>query len=117
MVVYENDVRPHAPDDLADDRKDQAARARRTCDGVDGQGASARSRPQDGQVAQTLVTFNFGKNGWNKMPDAADELREHRRRSTACTVHIAGQGGQAADSAEAFAGIDGTLLFVDPASW
>ena len=27
------------------------------------------------------------------------------------SVHIAGQGGQAADSAEAFAGIDSTLLF------
>ena len=26
------------------------------------------------------------------------------------TVHIAGQGGQAADSAEAFGGIDGILL-------
>ena len=31
---------------------------------------------QDGQAAQTLVTFNFGKDGWNKMPDAADELRK-----------------------------------------
>ena len=29
-------------------------------------------------------------------------------------MHIAGAGGQAADSAEAFAGIDGTLLFATP---
>ncbi len=34
------------------------------------------------QAAQTIVTFNFGKNGWNAMPDIADEIREHRRRST-----------------------------------
>ena len=57
-----------------------------------------------------MVTFNFGKNGWNKMPDAADELRDIAAID-GVTVHIAGQGGQAADSAEAFAGIDGTLLF------
>ena len=29
----------------------------------------------DGVVAQTIVTFNFGKNGWNDLPDTADALR------------------------------------------
>src|SRR5262245_57670920 len=29
----------------------------------------------DGVVAQILVTFNFGKNGWNDLPDTADALR------------------------------------------
>jgi RND superfamily putative drug exporter len=43
------------------------------------------------------------------MPDAADELRKIADHS-GMTVHIAGQGGQAADSAEAFGGIDGILL-------
>src|SRR4051812_2446498 len=65
---------------------------------------------EDGVVAQTLVTFNFGKNGWNDLPDTADELRDIAAVD-GVTVNIAGQGGQAADSAEAFAGIDGTLLF------
>jgi putative drug exporter of the RND superfamily len=64
----------------------------------------------DGQVAQTLVTFNFGKDGWNKMPDAADELRGIMAID-GVSAHLAGAGGQAADSAEAFAGVDGTLLF------
>ena len=64
----------------------------------------------DGVVAQTLVTFNFGKNGWNDLPDTADALRE-LAKIDGVTVNVAGQGGQAADSAEAFAGIDGTLLF------
>ncbi len=64
----------------------------------------------DGQAAQTIVTFNFGKNGWNDMPDAVDELRK-AAAIDGVTVHVAGPGGQAADSAEAFAGIDGTLLY------
>ena len=64
----------------------------------------------DGQVAQTIVTYNFGKNGWNELPDTADELRDIAALD-GVTVYIAGQGGQAADSAEAFAGIDSTLLF------
>jgi RND superfamily putative drug exporter len=64
----------------------------------------------DGDVAQTVVTYNFGKNGWNELPDVADELRGIIAID-GVTTHIAGAGGQAADSAEAFAGIDGTLLF------
>jgi RND superfamily putative drug exporter len=64
----------------------------------------------DGVVAQLLVTFNFGKNGWNDLPDTADELRDIATID-GVTVNIAGQGGQGADSAEVFAGVDGTLLF------
>jgi RND superfamily putative drug exporter len=64
----------------------------------------------DGVAAQTLVTFNFGKNGWNDLPDTADKLREIAAID-GVTVNIAGQGGQGADSAEVFAGVDGTLLF------
>ena len=63
----------------------------------------------DGAVAQTLVTFNFGKDGWNRLPDVADQLRGIMAID-GVTTHIAGAGGQAADSAEAFAGIDSTLL-------
>jgi RND superfamily putative drug exporter len=65
---------------------------------------------EDGAVAQTVVTYNFGKDGWNALPDVADRLREITAIE-GVTTHIAGAGGQAADSAEAFAGIDGTLLF------
>ncbi|HEX5090125.1 MAG TPA: MMPL family transporter, partial [Nocardioides sp.] len=64
----------------------------------------------DGVAAQTLVTFNFGKNGWNDLPDTADKLRDIAAID-GVTVNIAGQGGQGADSAEVFAGVDGTLLF------
>jgi RND superfamily putative drug exporter len=65
---------------------------------------------KDGEVAETIVTYNFGKNGWNKLPDTADQLRDIAA-IPGVTVHLAGQGGQAADSAAAFSGIDGTLLF------
>jgi RND superfamily putative drug exporter len=65
----------------------------------------------DREVAQTLVIYNFGKNGWNDLPATAEQLRKLTKIS-GVEVRIAGQGGQAADSADAFAGIDGTLLFV-----
>jgi RND superfamily putative drug exporter len=65
---------------------------------------------KDGVVAQTIVTYNFGKNGWNDLPDTVDKIRQIAAID-GVTVHVAGAGGQAADSASAFAGIDGTLLF------
>ncbi|QCX27905.1 MMPL family transporter [Nocardioides jishulii] len=64
---------------------------------------------EDGEAMQTVVTFNFGAEGWNAMPDAADDLREIATLDGG-EVYIAGSGGQAADSAEAFGGIDSTLL-------
>jgi putative drug exporter of the RND superfamily len=63
----------------------------------------------DGAVAQSLVTFNFGANGWNEMPSTADRVREIAALD-GVDVYVAGGGGQAADAAEAFEGIDGTLL-------
>ena len=60
---------------------------------------------------QTLVNFNFGADGWNEMPEVADELRDIAPESDGVNVYIAGAGGQAADAAEAFEGIDSTLLF------
>jgi RND superfamily putative drug exporter len=64
---------------------------------------------QDGAVAQTSVTFDLGSEGWNQMPDIADELRSIAELE-GVEVYVAGAGGQAADSAEAFGGIDTTLL-------
>ena len=65
---------------------------------------------EDGQAMQTLVTFNFGANGWMEMPTVADELRDIAALDGG-NVYISGAGGQAADSSEVFEGIDGTLLF------
>ena len=64
---------------------------------------------ENGEVAQTVVTFDLGSEGWNEMPDIADDLREISDLEGA-DVYVAGVGGQAADAAEAFGGIDTTLL-------
>src|SRR6188472_2430759 len=104
-VVYENSEGLTA-DDLAAAKADAQQFA--DVEGVTGK-VIGPIPSQDGEAAQTLVTFDFGKDGWNKMPDAADELRKIADQS-GVSVHIAGQGGQAADSAEAFGGIDGILL-------
>ena len=66
---------------------------------------------EDGQVAYIYLTFNFGENGWNDIPDAVDEIREIADID-GVTVHLAGFGGQAADSAEAFEGIDTNLIMI-----
>ena len=63
----------------------------------------------DGEVAISSFVFNFGKDGWNDIPPAADEVRDITD-TDGVTVHLAGFGGQAADSAEAFEGIDTTLI-------
>lgn len=65
----------------------------------------------DRKVAYTYVTFNFGKNGWMDLPDVSDQL-DKITRIDGVTVHLAGVGGQAADSFEAFKGIDSTLILI-----
>ena len=82
---------------------------------VDAQGNPVPARQlvqtsPDGRLPQASVTFNFGKNGWNKLPDAADQIRKITT-IPGVTFHLAGAGGQAADSAEAFSGLDSRLLF------
>ncbi len=66
---------------------------------------------EDGEVAVTSLTFNFGANGWNDIPAAADQIREIATID-GVTVHLAGYGGQAADAAEAFEGIDTNLILI-----
>ncbi len=66
---------------------------------------------EDGEVAYVALTFNFGQNGWNDIPDAAEDIRDIAQID-GVTVHLAGYGGQAADSAEAFEGIDTNLIAI-----
>ncbi|HEY0905513.1 MAG TPA: MMPL family transporter [Marmoricola sp.] len=65
----------------------------------------------DREVAYVAFTFNFGKNGWLDIPDAAEEVRDIAK-TPGVDVHIAGYGGQAADASEAFEGIDSTLIMI-----
>ncbi|HEV2797496.1 MAG TPA: MMPL family transporter, partial [Nocardioides sp.] len=76
-----------------------------------GQGAPVPTLvSEDGEVAYLYFVLNFGTDGWNAIPDAADEIRAISTIDGG-EVHLAGYGGQAADSAEAFEGIDTNLIF------
>src|SRR6476469_6523442 len=121
LVVFHRDG-GLTDDDLAameEDGKEIAA-----LDGVTDQGvltpaaaeaAAAQGAPvptllsKDGEVAYLYFVLNFGADGWNAIPDAADEIRDIAKIDGG-EVHLAGYGGQAADSAEAFEGIDTNLI-------
>jgi putative drug exporter of the RND superfamily len=66
----------------------------------------------DGKAMETIVPINLGSKGWNGASAAATELRVIARTdANGLAFHIAGPLGNAADSASAFKGIDGTLLY------
>ncbi len=67
---------------------------------------------EDGEAAQLVVPLNVGSGGW----DAIGPLVEDMRRLATdgpdgLDTWITGPAGNAADSSEAFEGIDGALLF------
>jgi RND superfamily putative drug exporter len=67
---------------------------------------------KDGKAAETLVPINLGKKGWNGAEAAATKLRTIADANTnGLASHISGPLGNAADSANSFKGIDGTLLY------
>jgi RND superfamily putative drug exporter len=64
------------------------------------------------QAAQVFVPIDVGSDGWEKLPSVVDELREIVGDGAGgMSVHVTGPGGTASDQAEAFAGIDSTLLY------
>lgn len=122
LVVYHRDG-GLSEDDLAAMEEDGPEIA--ALDGVTEQGvltpaaaeaAAAQGAPvptlvsEDGEVAYLYFVLNFGADGWNAIPDAAEEIRSIAALDGG-EVHLAGFGGQAADSAEAFEGIDTNLIF------
>jgi RND superfamily putative drug exporter len=67
---------------------------------------------RDGKAAETIVPVNLGSKGWNGASAAATTLRTIARAgANGLAFHIAGPLGNAADSANAFKGIDGVLLY------
>src|SRR5205823_5068414 len=66
---------------------------------------------KDGQAAEVVVPFNLGHDGWNRAAPIAKHIRAIGGTSPGLSVHGTGPAGFAADSADAFKGIDGTLLF------
>jgi len=123
LVVYHRSSGLTAPDLAAMDQQAQEiAKIKGVTDaGVlspnAGKALAAQGKPvppllsDDGEVGYLYLTFNFGSNGWNAIPAAADEIRDIAEID-GVTVHLAGFGGQAADSAEAFEGLDTNLIFI-----
>jgi RND superfamily putative drug exporter len=67
---------------------------------------------RDGKAIETIVPVNLGSKGWNGASTAATTLRTIARgNANGLAFHITGPLGNAADSANAFKGIDGTLLY------
>ena len=63
----------------------------------------------DGQVAYTYFVFNFGKDGWNKIPKPADQIRDFTKID-GVKVYLGGYGGQASDFASSFEGSHTNLI-------
>lgn len=67
---------------------------------------------EDKQALQVLVPINAGEDGWEVLGERADQMRDIAKAGPAgLDFHITGPGGFGADSSEAFAGIDGKLLY------
>ena len=106
IVVYERES-GLTDADVAAARADAEEFA--TLDGVTGEVLGPQPS-EDGQAMQTMVSFDFGANGWMEMPDVADQLRDIAALDGGGQIYVAGAGGQAADASEVFEGIDGNLL-------
>ena len=66
----------------------------------------------DGQALQMIVPVNLGENGWNELPALVESMHsEAAPRDPGLTMYVTGPVGVSADFAEAFEGIDGTLLY------
>jgi putative drug exporter of the RND superfamily len=66
----------------------------------------------DQQALQVFVPIDAGEGGWESLGDAVDTMRDITADGPdGLSVNITGPGGFAADSAEAFSGIDGKLLY------
>jgi RND superfamily putative drug exporter len=74
-------------------------------------GANPGFLAQDGEVAYTYFTFNFGKDGWNKLQDPIEELKD-LTAIDGVDVHIGGYGGQAYDFISSFGESHVTLLLM-----
>ncbi|MBC7274120.1 MAG: MMPL family transporter [Streptomyces sp.] len=69
-------------------------------------------RETDPRAAQVFVPITMDEQGWERISPAVESIRDDVGESTGgLTVHITGPGGTSADFAEAFEGIDSTLLF------
>jgi RND superfamily putative drug exporter len=65
----------------------------------------------DGQVAYVYFTFNMGKDGWNKIKEPVDQIKDITAMD-GVDVYVGGYGGQAYDFISSFDGSHVTLLLM-----
>lgn len=65
----------------------------------------------DKEAVQVYIPLNLGKDGWEAATAVVEDMRDTAGSVEGLTTHVTGPAGGAADSAKAFEGIDGTLLF------
>lgn len=69
-------------------------------------------RPTDPRAAQIYIPITMNASGWQRIGPAVDSIRHQvGKGADGLSVHITGPGGTAADSSNAFKGIDSTLLY------
>ncbi|MCM1974479.1 MULTISPECIES: MMPL family transporter [unclassified Streptomyces] len=69
-------------------------------------------RETDPRAAQVYVPITMDEQGWERISPAVEDIRDIvGEGGDGLAVHITGPGGTSADFAEAFEGIDSTLLF------
>ncbi|MCW2794478.1 MAG: rane protein [Nocardioides sp.] len=66
---------------------------------------------EDGEVAYSYFTFNLGKDGWNKIADPVEQIKEITA-TDGVDVYVGGFGGQAYDFINSFDGSHVTLLLI-----
>lgn len=67
---------------------------------------------EDGKAMQVIVPVDAGEDGWDSLGETADKIRTAAAdRPDGLSMHLTGPVGFAADSSEAFSGIDGKLLY------
>jgi RND superfamily putative drug exporter len=68
---------------------------------------------KDGAALETVVPIKVDSAGWDKLVDSTDKIKDIFAGGTTdgLKVYLTGPAGSAADSAGAFDGIDGTLLY------
>lgn len=107
VVVYEREGGITAAD------REQAAADAEAFGQLDGLAGEVRGPvpSPDGAALQTYVPLDLGEDGWELAVDIVEDMRATAADGAdGMATHIAGPAGNAADSAEAFAGIDTTLL-------
>jgi putative drug exporter of the RND superfamily len=109
VMVYDR------PGGLTGADRAKAAADARSFAAVPGVVASQLAGPipsKDGKAIETIVPVNLGQKGWNGAEAAATKLRTIAdANANGLASHITGPLGNAADSANAFKGIDSTLLY------